>query len=360
MAPLDYSHKHDEEILEKLVDLKKKLPKFLTRYFISKEDLLPSTLFNYATDLMIFFEWARDQFDEYAEMSLRNLPLTILTELTSDDINLYIKDYLTKYERDGHVLRNDYNGKARKLASLKSIYKFFLADGSIDHDPTAIVTLKAKAEHEIVYLQPNEVALLLDCIDDGEALARDECENINKRREAWHKLNRTRDLAIITMLLGTGMRVSECVGLNVTDIDFDDGAIHITRKGHRRDTVYMGEEIEETLKDYLLNARDSYQPPEDEPALFLSLRHKRITVRSVELLLKKYVQAALPYRSGEKISPHKMRSTFGTTLYKETGDIKLVADTLGHKNIATTQKHYAASDTEIKRSAFRNVKLRDK
>ena len=359
MAQADYSRLHDQELLEKVENLKNKLPGFLYRYFVSKEDLLPSTLLNYATDLQIFFEWAKGFCDKYSDTPMEQLPIDILSELTTDDINLYIKDYLTKYERDGRIIRNDYNGKARKLASLKSCYKYFLANGDIDKDPTAIVTLKAKQDHEIVYLQPNEVALLLDCIDDGEALIRGDCEKVNKRREAWHKINRTRDLAIITMLLGTGMRVSECVGLNVTDIDFDDGAIHITRKGHRRDTVYMGEEIEETLKDYILNARDRYEATENEPALFLSLRHKRITVRNVEILLKKYVQAALPYRSGEKISPHKMRSTFGTTLYKETGDIKLVADTLGHRNIATTQKHYAAQDTELKRSAFRNVKLRE-
>ena len=238
------------------------------------------------------------------------------------------------------------------------MYKFFLSKEKLEKDPTALVSIKYKSDYEIVYLQPNEVAELLDCIDDGEALKSSNCEKNNKRREAWHKLNRTRDLAILTMLLGTGMRISELVGLNLTDIDFDDGAIHITRKGHKRDTVYMGEEITATLSDYIDNARSYYKADEDDNALFLSLRHKRITVRSVEILVKKYVAAALPYRSGEKITPHKMRSTFGTTLYKETGDIKLVADALGHKNISTTQKHYAASDTEIKRSAFRNVKLR--
>lgn len=355
---MDYSHEHDELLLDKFEAIKKKLPRFLEKYFIAKSDLLPSTLLNYATDLSVFFEWLKDYYDEYADISTRNLPFDTIKMLTSDDINVFIKSYLTKYEHDGKIYRNDYNGKARKLSSIKSLYKYFLTNKDIDHDPSSIVELKAPSEHEIIYLQPNEVAELLDCIDYGSSGPEDS-EKINRRRDAWHALNRTRDLAIITMLLGTGMRVSELVGLDLSDIDFEDGAIHITRKGHRRDTVYMGEEIEETLRNYINGSRLSYRPDENENALFLSLRHKRITVRSVEVLLKKYVAAALPYRSGEKISPHKMRSTFGTTLYKETGDIKLVADTLGHKNIATTQKHYAASDTEIKRSAFRNVRLRE-
>lgn len=359
MAALsDYSVETDEIYRDKLEEVKKKLPAFLDKYFIAKSDLLPSTVYGYAVDLTVFFEWAKNSRSDFSDVPVRKLPLEILKSFDSDDINEYVKDYLTKYEHEGKVFRNDYNGKARKLAAVKSMYKYFLSKEKIDKDPTALVSLKTKSEYEIVYLQPNEVADLLDCIDGGEALKNADSEKINNRKAAWHKLNRTRDLAIITMLLGTGMRISELVGLNLTDIDFDDGAIHITRKGHKRDTVYMGDEITTTLSDYIENARSYYRPDDDDEALFLSLRHKRITVRSVEILLKKYVAAALPYRSGEKITPHKMRSTFGTTLYKDTGDIKLVADALGHKNIATTQKHYAASDTAIKRSAFRNVRLR--
>ena len=355
MKALDYSQQHDEFLRDKTQELIRTLPKFLEMYFIAKSDLLPSTQLNYATDLAVFFEWLRDREEALSDIQVRDIPFDALKRVTSDDINVYIKSYLTKYERAGVIHRNDYNGKARKLSSLRSMFKYYLVNKEIDSDPCAVIELRARDDHEIVYLQPNEVAILLDAIDEGT-----ECENSNKRKAAWHKRNRSRDLAIITMLLGTGMRVSECVGLNIEDIDFDDGAIHIMRKGHRRDTVYMGEEIEETLHDYMDHSRtDNYSPADEEKALFLSSRGTRITVRSVEILLKKYVQAALPYRSGEKISPHKMRSTFGTTLYKETGDIKLVADALGHKNIATTQKHYAASDTEIKRSAFRNVRLRD-
>lgn len=352
-AQTDYSQEHDELLRDKTQELVKKLPKFLEMYFVAKSDLLPSTQYNYATDLTVFFEWLKERYDRFSETDVCNLPFEILKSVTSDDINVYIKSYLTKFERGGVIHRNDYNGKARKLSSLRSMFKYYLTNRELDSDPCSVIELRAKADHEIVYLQPNEVAILLDEIDEGNI-----CENINKRKEAWHKRNRSRDLAIITMLLGTGMRVSECVGLNLEDVDFEDGALHIMRKGHRRDTVYMGEEIEETLRDYMENYRINYSPADGEKALFLSARHTRITVRSVEILLKNYVTAALPYRSGEKISPHKMRSTFGTTLYKETGDIKLVADALGHKNIATTQKHYAATDTEIKRSAFRNVKLR--
>lgn len=113
----------------------------------------------------------RDKLEEVKKkLPARKLTLEILKSFDSDDINEYVKDYLTKYEHEGKVFRNDYNGKARKLAAVKSMYKYFLSKEKIDKDPTALVTLKTKSEYEIVYLQPNEVADLLDCIDDGEAL----------------------------------------------------------------------------------------------------------------------------------------------------------------------------------------------
>ena len=94
-----------------------------------------------------------------------------------------------------------------------------------------------------------------------------------------------------------------------------------------------------------------------ENALFLSMQNRRITVRAVEKLVKKY---ALTVTSLKKITPHKLRSTYGTELYRETGDIYLVADVLGHKDVNTTKRHYAAIDEDRRRSAANIVKLREK
>jgi site-specific recombinase XerD len=93
-----------------------------------------------------------------------------------------------------------------------------------------------------------------------------------------------------------------------------------------------------------------------ENALFLSMQKKRIAVRSVENLVKKYSRLVTPLK---KITPHKLRSTYGTSLYKETGDIYLVADVLGHSDVNTTKKHYAALEDERRRSARNKVKLRE-
>ena len=111
----------------------------------------------------------------------------------------------------------------------------------------------------------------------------------------------------------------------------------------------------DALKAYLEERANDPTIPKDEHALFLSLQKKRIGVRAVEKLVKKYASIAAPLKH---ITPHKLRSTFGTNLYRETGDIYVVAAVLGHKDVNTTRKHYAAIQEDIRRTAADKVKLR--
>lgn len=203
-------------------------------------------------------------------------------------------------------------------------------------------------EKEIVRLEIDEVARLLDLVEDGDSLT--------ERQKAYHKKTRVRDLALMTLLLGTGIRVSECIGLNLNDVDFNVDGIRIHRKGGKEVIIYFGDEVELALRDYMEERRHIVPAPGNEEALFLSMQKKRLNVRSVENLVKKYAQAAAPLK---KITPHKLRSTYGTNLYRETGDIYLVADVLGHADVNTTKRHYAALEDERRRSARNKVKLRE-
>ena len=162
---------------------------------------------------------------------------------------------------------------------------------------------------------------------------------------------------MMTLLLGTGMRVSECVGINIKDLDFQNNAVKVTRKGGNEVFLYFGEEVRETLADYLEERQNALTKDENEDALFLSSQGKRIGVRTVQNMVKKYAQLVTPLK---KITPHKLRSTYGTNLYRETGDIYLVADVLGHSDVNTTKKHYAALEDERRRSARNKVQLRKK
>ena len=256
---------------------------------------------------------------------------------------------MSLYQKEGRDISNSERGKARKLAALRTFYNYFYQNEFIKNNPASLVPLPKLHDKQIIRLEPNEVAILLDQVEDGTKLTKKELE--------YHKKTKLRDVALLTLLLGTGIRVSECVGLDMQDVNFDVCGIKIRRKGGYEAVIYFGEEVETALLDYL-EERDCIIPAEGhENALFLSLQNRRLTVRAVENLVKKYASRVTTLK---KITPHKLRSTYGTTLYQESGDIYLVADVLGHKDVNTTRKHYAAQEDERRRSAVKYVRLREK
>ena len=168
--------------------------------------------------------------------------------------------------------------------------------------------------------------------------------------------NNERLYLLMSTICSTGIRVSECVGLNLDDIDLEACGARVYRKGGKEAIVYFSDEVRDTLEAYIQERKETEALPGHEEALFLSLQKKRLSVRSVENLVKKYSRLITPLK---KITPHKLRSTYGTNLYKETGDIYLVASVLGHSDVNTTRKHYAAQEDERRRSARNIVKLRE-
>lgn len=264
------------------------------------------------------------------------------------DIEEYL-EHCTYYTKDGKEYMNDERGKARKLASLRSFYNYFFRNEMIEKNPAALVKMPKLHDKEITRLDPDEVAILLDIVETGEKLT--------KKQLQYHQKNKIRDVALLTLMLGTGIRVSECVGIDIQDIDFKNNGIKVRRKGGYEAVIYFGEEVELALLDYLEQRSNMVPAQGHEDALFLSMQNKRITVRAVENLVKKYASMVT---SLKKITPHKLRSTYGTTLYRETGDIYLVADVLGHKDVNTTRKHYAALEENRRRQAAKAVTLREK
>ena len=158
------------------------------------------------------------------------------------------------------------------------------------------------------------------------------------------------------LFLGTGIRISELVGLNNNDINFKDNSFIVTRKGGSKSILYFDNDVASALSRYL-EYKENNANSANTPAspLFLTNNKNRITVRAVENLVQKYAKIVSPLK---KISPHKLRSTYGTALYKATGDIYIVADVLGHKDVNTTRKHYAAISDDNRRGVVGKVKLR--
>ena len=350
MANLPYYEQKDIENIQKLRTMLKELPPFCTEYFRGIEPRTSTrTRIAYAYDLSVFFDFLKKENPVFSKMDRMDFRLEHLDQLTVTDLEEYMEYLKYRFNENNKEMINKERGIMRKISSLKSFYNYFFRVEKIKTNPAALVRLPKLHDKEIIRLDIDEVAMLLDEVEQGESLT--------DRQKAYHDRTKVRDLALLTLLLGTGIRVSECVGLDIHDVDFKNGGIHIHRKGGKEVTVYFGAEVEDALNDYLAERQRIDPEPGSENALFLSMQRKRMNVRSVENLVKKYAKIVTPLK---KIPPHKLRSTYGTNLYRETGDIYLVADVLGHSDVNTTKKHYAALEDERRRSARNAVRLREK
>lgn len=332
----------------RLRKLMEELPSFSRQFFIGIEPTTASrTRLAYAYDIGCFFEYLQTVNPVCRKLKMCDIPISILEEITPMDIEEYLS-YLKYYEKDGVEYTNDERGIKRKLASLRSFYRYFYKNELIGNDPAIKVDMPKIHEKNIIRLDVDEIALLLDEVESGE--------NLTERQKKYHKKTRVRDVAMISLLLGTGIRVSECVGLDITDVDFRNNGIKVHRKGGAEVVVYFGDEVRAALLSYFEERQKITAQDGSANALFLSMQNRRINVRSVENLVAKYAKLIT---SLKHITPHKLRSTYGTSLYRETGDIYLVADVLGHKDVNTTRKHYAAIEDDRRRAAAGYVKLRE-
>ncbi len=343
----NYHDEQNEINTQKMRNVLTTLPAFCKTFFRGiAESTSSRTRLAYAYDLRVFFEYMHESNPVCKKTDITEYPIEILDMITREDLEEYM-EYISLYYKDGRKYTNDERGKKRKLSTLKSFYKYFYRAEKIKTNPAELIDMPKIHEKEIIRLDADEVAILLDNVEEGNQLT--------KKQMQFHDKTKVRDIALMTLLLGTGIRVSECVGLNINDVDLKNNGIKIRRKGGYEAVVYFGDEVYEALIDYLGERHHMIPAEGHEEALFLSMQNRRISVRAVENLVKKYAGTVTTLK---KITPHKLRSTYGTSLYRETGDIYLVADVLGHKDVNTTRKHYAAIEEDKRRAAANAVKLR--
>lgn len=354
MSTQDSKTYHEQTYIDntlRLREILKTMPPFAKDYFRAIEPKSSAkTRISYAYDIRIFFHFLIENNPVYKNYKMDKFTVKDLERIEPVDIEEY-QEYLKVYKGDGNKqITNTEKGLARKMSALRSFYAYFFKHQIIDKNPTLLVDMPKLHDKAIIRLDTDEVATLLEYVEHGG-------DDLTGQRKVYFEKTKNRDLAILTLLLGTGIRVSECVGLDIQDVDFKNNGVKVTRKGGNEMVVYFGEEVENALKMYLYTTRKSTTAlPGHENALFLSTQRRRIGVQAVENMVKKYARQITP---NKKITPHKLRSTYGTALYKETGDIYLVADVLGHKDVNTTKKHYAAIDENRRRQAAGAVKLRE-
>lgn len=342
----NYYKQREANCIDKIERLCDDMPP-MAREFIHgiTEYTSPLTRLNYAYDLRIFFDYIVK--NVYFNKMVADLNLNDLESLDITDFESFLA-YLSRYEINGKIEMCNERAKSRKLATVRAFYKYFFNKNKISSNVAAKIPLPKKHDKEIIRLDVNEVVKIIDLAESGD--------DLSDRQRAYHKNTKIRDVAILTLFLGTGIRNSELVGLNVDDVNFDDMSFSVTRKGGNRTILPFSDEVGEALFNWIEYRKTIKNLPSAEKALFLSLQNKRISVRTIQELVKKYAKVVSPLK---KITPHKLRSTFGTNLYRETEDIYMVADYLGHSDVNTTKKHYAAMSDDLRRKAIKSVKLRD-
>ena len=334
--------KKNVRVLEKINDLTVDLPMFVRRFaneYLVTKNKAPRTVLGYVGDIKVFFEYL----EKTLGIPVMQISIQTLGTLTADDIQDYLM-YLMRYNRkdpnNNKTIResNQAPARARKLSSLRALYRYLSAHNHLEKNVAELVDMPKIEEKAITYLEKEEVRNVLQGAETGDSLTETQFK--------FAKNSQMRDVAILTLLLHTGIRVSEMVGIDLQDIDWDERRIKIFRKGRKEQYVYFNAPVEEALQDYIEYERKV--PSEDLNALFISRKGQRISVRAVERLVKKYTASTVPMK---RITPHKLRSTFATNLYEETGDIYVTSDALGHSSLETVKKYTNLHDERRRKAA---------
>ena len=331
---------------KKVNELVKQLPDFAGKFFrdLKSKGMSERTRLEYAYDMKRFFDFISNQ-SGFKNISLNGLKAAdVLDVLTYDDIQEYLDTLNThtvidRYGNQKEVLSSP-SSRARKISSLRSFYRFYFRTGEIKNNLSDLMDLPKIPDKNIVTMDKSQVQRILAAVNDTAGMSEGEILRHSKIIK--------RDYAIMMLFFGTGIRVSELVGIDLPDIDFYNASLLITRKGGDEDEVYFGSEVQQALEDYVSAERETLLAGKEDPALFISMQHRRMTVRSVQLMIKGYAEKA---GLNMKVTPHALRRTFASQVYASSNDIYLVAEALHHSSVETTRKHYAKMSKERKRDA---------
>ena len=308
-----FAKEENTKLTMKLRELINELPTFVETFFRGIEpNTSVKTRIAYAFDLRTFFYYITEELEYFYGKKVKQLLVEDLDKITSIDIEKFI-EFLSFYSLPHYknpeqfiTYTNANSGKGRKLSTVRTFYRYLFKKELITSNPATLVDLPKTKEKPIIRLEVDEVANLLDLIDSGETLT--------PSQKKYHDHNKERDLALIALLLGTGIRVSECVGLDIDHFNFENNSFRITRKGGNETILYFSDEVMHILTNFL-TIRETITPyPGHENAFFLSLQRKRLGVSAIQKLVKKYAAIITPLKN---ISPHKLRSTYGTAEEQE-------------------------------------------
>ena len=244
----NYFTQRDEDNILKIREIRKGLPGFCGEFFRGIEQYTtPLTRLGYARDLKLFFDFLVNETEEFFQKPLLQFDIEDLDKVNSTHLEMFL-EYISLYKIDGKVYKNGEKARCRKLSSIRAILKYFYKKGSIRSNVGNKIDTPKIHESQIVRLELDEVGKVLDLAESGEDMT-------NMQKE-FHKHTQARDYAMLSLFLGTGIRISECVGLNLDDFDFKQNAFKVTRKGGNRVILYFNEEVSDALQNYILERKN--------------------------------------------------------------------------------------------------------
>lgn len=318
-------------------------PDFLNSFLDYSTTILnksPNSIKEYNYDLAMFLKFIKIHFNMTNETDFKNITINDLTidtiqKIKIDDIHAFL-GYLTTTFHSKPATR------ARKISTIRIFFHYLCQDASLtfklDHNPALNLKTPKKDKRLPKYLSLDDSRKLLDV--------------------AYNEDNRNaeRDFTIITLFLNCGMRLSELVGINIRDIDFEECKLNVIGKGNKERTIYLNKACMKALSEYL-PVRNSINVKHDnkysEKALFLSERRERISNRTVQYIVDKELShAGLDTR---KYSVHKLRHTAATLMYQYGEvDIRALQELLGHESIATTEIYTHVSNDQVRNAVEKN------
>lgn len=352
--------KSENELIESCLSIESELPDFMRDYFIFiKNSVSLTSRHAYVNDVLFFCKYLISETDLSSASKVKEITSEEFNKIKARDINRFVGDYCARYlikkDESTVVMENHNRALARKKSTLASLFKFLYRDEIISNNITDgfnPIKLPKPQPDAIKKLEVDEVAIMLDAVENGSGLT-------EKEKQYWNK-TKLRDKAILVLFTTYGLRLNELQQLNISSFNFNRGDFKIYRKRGKEVNMPLNKSVEKVLKAYINEERPRSENISEEhrDALFLSLQKKRMTKLSIRKLVKKYTSIALDTTRENGYSPHKLRATAASSLIQYGFSIYDVQNLLDHDNVTTTQL-YAAHKKNVKREIVKNFEWLD-
>lgn len=328
------------------------LPDFVFSYieeYYNGESI--NTQLGYSLDVRVFLNYLKIYKHKDVE-KIEDFTISHINAVTPSDL-IRFKAYLREYETEfispsgrkiTRICKNSAYGINRKLSAVRGLFIYLYKTEQISQNVTDKVDFVKLHQKIKKPLTTQETFRLIDVIYNGE-------KYYTGRTLTEYNNKKLRDIAIFTTYLGTGVRVSELINLDVTDVDFNTQSFIVTRKGGDQQEIFMPVQVNNALYNYIYADPDN---PREQGPLFLGRGGKQLTTAAVEKMLKNYCHT-VGITHPDKTRPHALRRTFACRLLEDGVDIKMVAELMGHKNIEVTHRFYAQYSSQKRREVMQNL-----